>query len=362
MDATPIPSLDRQIEFIQFRIQQAIDLHDDEIERLLSRLVELKSAIVESKDAIGEVERKIMQAIEFKKGEAKRRETLINSICSRAQTNHIQQIQELHQSQSDEIDALQQGFVTELEKLSDSWTQAYPIESAKIQQEIDKLQKYIENMHTQMQEFQMNRDKIELETAEEYNKLDFNVIEQLHEAIRNKNQERIISLQQSKEKLSQAIAKIEELDRLHYIKVTELEKQIAEIELTNERQLAKINEKHQHKLINLKGHLDEAEKRAQVLKRAAHHLEYSNQKQLHETMKGLDQMRSKTLANLDTELIKPEDYEKCRLLKKEFDKKQKYLAQRDQILQTQLQINEQYKREMGRLKHLLRYSRMDDII
>ena len=57
-----------------------------------------------------------------------------------------------------------------------------------------------------------------------------------------------------------------------------------------EKEINKLAQQQSHKILMLNGHLLEAEKRTQILRRAAHKLELSSEHQLHETMKAIAMM------------------------------------------------------------------------
>ena len=56
------PSLDRQIQDFQFRIQQKLKLQDQEINRLASHLVNIKSKIIEHQKKSSKLDDQIEQS------------------------------------------------------------------------------------------------------------------------------------------------------------------------------------------------------------------------------------------------------------------------------------------------------------
>jgi hypothetical protein len=104
--------------------------------------------------------------------------------------------------------------------------------------------------------------------------------------------ERIENLQKSKEKLNECIILIEDMEQNHQTEVFECKHNIKYIDRRSNTDLRRLGQQHEHKIGMQKGHFSESEKRAQILQRAGHKFEQSNQRQLHETMKEIDMMSS----------------------------------------------------------------------
>ena len=97
---------DRKVKYCQFRIQEAICLHDDEINRIANRLNQYKALIHETKEKIDNLSRQIEEEKESKQGERKRRQAELNVGIARIKASHHQSLQDLQKQQAEEIEMM----------------------------------------------------------------------------------------------------------------------------------------------------------------------------------------------------------------------------------------------------------------
>lgn len=348
------PVLDRQMQYCHFRIQQAINLHDDELERLERRLNLCKSKILETGEQIQQLDRQIIEAREKRDGELKRRKAGYNVMISRMKATHHQVVQELQELQTQEIDKLQHDFEMTLGELSSSSSQIIQGDLKKINKEIMNLQATIDEIKQRIEESQQ-QSQVEEVSDEQCTSINFGIIEELQHIAQVRNEERFSNLQQSKSKLAQCVNAIDELTRNHDIEVENLQKLIKKADKRYESTIHRIEDEEHYKMANLKGHLLEAEKRAKTLQNAASKLESDNQKQLQQTMSELDSMKRNSIVEVfddepDEKQIKA--YESAKSMLAQLSKE---MTEKDDQLVEKRKRNEALKREIGRIKHEIRF-------
>jgi hypothetical protein len=339
--------LDRCAQAFQFRIQQRVSLHDQEIERLATYLTGLKSQILESNHRLQDLDGELRSAAERKRGLDKQREAAASAARSRLKSAHHEVLQELLGTQSAELDQAQQLFEAELdaslshfsEKLASAW--------AVVAAQIERLRSQIEGYRTAASTVQPRE-----RPAEEPE--DDGAIRELQATIRMKNAERFQNLRESKDRLSAVLETLDGMVKSHALAVADRRRALRDLDQDYESALAKVEERQAPRLLSLRQRLDDVRQRAATLARGAHHLGHTNQKQLQSTLKDLDTMKRKSSTDQGT-LEKEEDRIRIEGLEKELAGLKKRLALKEQKLVEARQKNQELKGDIWRMRHELKF-------
>jgi hypothetical protein len=353
--STPQNILDRQTQAFQFRIQENLMLHDDEIERLANHLNNTKSKILEAKVRVIELGREIRDVLEFKSGDERRREATVNAAIAKFRAVHHQHLQQLQAEQTDEIEAEQRTFESQMNDISSYSRNKLQDTAAAVDQEIFKLRAEVQAYRDSAEKIQEQEETVTVDMAENLQNIDHGVIDELQNIVNQRNQERFQNLQQSREKLSRCVETLDQMVRSHTIAVEDRRRTLREIEQKYEASLAKIDERHKPRMARLTDALRDVQARTRILARAAHHLEHSNQKQLKETLTDLDSMKRRTLMTTDQPLTNAEDLTKVEAQKKHLMKIKRGIMMRDDALKRVRQENESLKKDVWRIRHELRF-------
>ena len=349
------PILDRQIRSFQFKIQQQLTLHDEEIQRLADRLNITKSRIIESREKINELDKEIEGALHSKEAAAKMQQASFNTQFARQKASFNTSIQNLQNQQLAEITQLHNEFEEKLKSIPSTGRGAS-------HENLIRTLREIENVKTKIQTFRSQTTKIKQETDmiqnEENNDIgiDFSPIQNLQETIQRRQQERIDNLNQARDKLRQCVSALEKMVEDHDSDVSKIRSKLDGIDEEYQKKIDRLNQKHALKVELLQTHLNEAEKRARALMRAARHLGLTNHKQLRETVFDLDKMKQKTLEQADDIAIRSEDKEQYNDMKKEVFELKRRMNEKENQLEFLKKENQQLKREYGKLRHELRFS------
>ena len=348
-------SLDRQVKKIQFRIQQEISITDDEIQRMSEQLTEYKSEIVRKEKTLNKIERDLEDAKASKEGVAKR-----IAVNKKLQITQIKNdfhlfIQDLRKQQEEEISALQDQFEEKLISFENMSNDQIEQKYEQIDKEIENLRSEIARNTTVVSRRTNVKDKIKAETTAHCQVLNNNLVIQLRSIIQSRNQERAENLRMSKEKLMECVETIEDLDKEHESAVSDRRNVLSRLDKVYEKELRKLAQAQDHKLLMLKGHLLEAEKRTQILRRAAHKLEQSNELQLHETMKEIDMMHVQDYSSATYKQLSEEQAKSDVLIQKREELKGA-LKEREEALEHVRAENSQIKKSIAQLKHEIRFA------
>lgn len=354
----PNPLFDREIQSLQLKIQQTLLLKDEEVERLSNRLKLLKSQIVNSKERIESLDKQISDTIEFNENEKNRQKLSLQEMISRAKSKYQLQLQNIHKQHLNEITELQNDFENQLKIFPNSNDQSLVSTMTQIDDEINKYKLKIETYRTQTlkaKETQEQQNPDQLSSSSTHIEIIASPIEKLQNTIQQRNIERYDNLKQSKEQLAHYLQILESMIESHNKKINEEHQKLHELDAAYEQELVEMEEKHKFAMEQLYCQFQEANKRTQTLLKASRHLELSNQQQMKETLKSLDQMKQKSLEIADSEVLEGDEKQQRQRLFKEIAQLKHELTLRDDELKVAQDDNLKLKREIWRIRHEFRF-------
>lgn len=327
-------ALERQVKNIQFRIQQEISIADDEIERFSEVLNQYKSEIVRKEKELEKLQYKIDAISQIKDGERRRSQVDHQLRLSQMTLNHHLFIQQLRKEQEKEINRVQDEFGFKLETISNSIDGKLERSFQAVEKEIEMLRNTVDINATNLsKKYRGKKDTVQIETQEHCNTINNSIILQLRSYAQRCNTERANNLMMSRQKLQECVAQIEDMEKEHITALNDRKMSLQHIDKQYEKELQTLAQQHNHKILMLSGHLSETEKRMQILRKAAHSLEQSNEQQLHETMKEIDMMPTQNSNEEDYQMLEEEQKRKEELeakrsiLKLELQKQEKNLEE-----------------------------------
>jgi len=347
---------DRQVKSLQFKIQQEIVLLDDEIERLSGRLSMRKSEIIQEQQILDSINREIESEKRISEGKKKR--IRISKSLEKAQivSSHQQVIQNIKKDQTIEIEELQNRFEKELEFISQNSNSKTKEKLRNISKEIDTLRDTTMTNSIALSKFHKKKDPIGVETTSYCLGINNGLIMHLRSMVEQLNDDRVDGLKKSYEQIEECVNYLEELDKEHNQLVKEKNVLIKNIDNKYENDVKRLTQHHDHSIRMLRGHLLEAEKRSQTLKKAAQKLEESNEKQLRETIKEIDMMKyTGIFGNVNND--KGDDRINLKTLQEQLNKSIKELEMRDFGLSKLREENNLLKKRIMQIKHEIRFNK-----
>jgi chromosome segregation ATPase len=290
--------VDRRIQYCHFRIQQAISLCDDELERLTNRLTQLKSDILTTRMQIGDTDRQIAELRDAREGDSRRRRASLEVSLSRMRSAHYQRAHDLQHTQAAEIERLQTDFEAAFASHAQTSQELLQGEEADLDCQAQKIEAHLELLKGQIESV-VAEDESAKEPYEEVNSA---VLEELQVMLQSRVEERLANLSQSKAKLGQCIDVIERMERDHKVQVDELRSRIQARDERYQSDLDAIRTREDFKVARLKHQLVDIEAKLAKLAKAARHLTHDNQAQLQQTMSEIDRLKtSKTVGEVSSE-------------------------------------------------------------
>lgn len=351
---------DRQIQELQYKIQQKIILYDEQINKYTQTLSMLKSSIVEKRRQIQYIDDHIVRLTDNNESSKTKRVISLQSQISKLQVNHAQFVQKLQEQQAAQIEKMQKDFQGNLSLLT-STAELNASNAEKLMAEIDIARENLECLKTTLVEAKAYKDSVvdmTMKNLATVHRVDTRLIDELKKTIENRNQERIKHLMNSKQKLAQCCDLLEELERNQEVARQQRREKLKTVDdnylkikdaLIRDREIEKKNEQHR---------LDMARKLISKLNLAATALNDQHQNSLRNTIIQLDEEKLTRQSKIRKGIKGLEIINEVASLKESIESKKKLLKQREKLLSKHRTENNELHSMLQDLKHRLRYGDM----
>ena len=350
----PMFWIDRQTQLFQYKIQQAILMKDEEIDRLEATLRSLKRQIADAHGTLDELDHEISVQVTSKR--STQHASKVNSKIELAKKNQLHQqkladLQEQFDMERDEINAQFEH------RLSNCRNGPLKQQLDDVQNEIDETRNAIESYHQKLQQqVKVTKDFEEGESKEYEDQV--NMISQLQKVVELKNQERVDNLLRSKQRLSDCIGLIERMQQQHIQDVAERNRQIEVIDSNYQRSVRQLSMEHLRTMSGLKSRKQDCIKKLSMLKRAHKKLQDGNRAQIKQTKSEFAQIHHKFAASAPVTCTGPlqtEVEEKHRKKMAAVQQAQAVLASKEEKLTEVRKANAALQSQLGRARHTFQY-------
>jgi len=342
-------SLERRLSAFQTKVQQQIDLQDDEIARLADYLKSIEAEIVETQDALRRFDIQSTQARQAAQGARRQSAVRDEARAARMRSDHHSLIHDMQESHSNLLEQMHSEFT---EALSEIESQADQRAQAKIQPvnaQIQRIQKVLENIKGASISEEPSAIGA-IADLEQNQRVDQERIRMLEVALRDKNQDRLASLSILREQLGDCVATLEDLEQSHAVKVDKLRTQL---QMTDEKYDQKVGietEKHQRQVKPVKRKIAELEKQIERLEVEAKKFRDEHAAQM------LEMAQARDRARMELQMVAAKDPpSRAEILtslqtQAQCDDLRSTLAGRERALDAERANNAALKRELARLR------------
>lgn len=215
--------MDRLSQGFQFKIQEQLNIKDEEIAGLSELLVECKAKIVEYKDQIDILENKIAEKKREFQCIAKDKKLQKDLRYSHKISEHHRLICELQKKYDQEICDIQEDFEQKLNRFHMFSIEQMNDQDQSFESDFQTVRDEIAETQTKIENFQQKDDVIN-DTSSIQIKND--VIAHLQTVVKQKSIERQQMLTDCKEQISEYLSLINEMEKKHQVEVNTLKAQI----------------------------------------------------------------------------------------------------------------------------------------
>lgn len=342
--------LDYRLEQFQSKLQQHLNINDDEIARLADYLNSVNSEIVDYKDKLNRFRLQSDQALQDSLGRRKRQKAQLESKIAKMNSDHHQFIQELNNRNQKELEEIQKDYETSMNHV-DEWAQnKTDIKLQPVENEINKIKRQIELVKSQHEEEPEDDALYYLETGQQ---LELEKIHNLESELRDKNKDRLAQLLNAKNQLSQCVSTLEELERAHTTNMDKLRTSLEIIDNKYENKLKSIESNHEKKTKQLKEKLGELEAQNTKFQSSIKKTQAEYTQQMFDASKTNDQMKlalHATTASKSSFSQSQNQVTETQNISVQLDNLRSHLSSRENVLIDERNCNEALKREIGRLR------------
>jgi chromosome segregation ATPase len=348
---------DRQMEQFQNKVQQNINLADDEIARLSNYLSILQADIADVQDQLTRANIKNNQLSQEQSGRDIRSHANAETVIARLRSEHHSFMQGLQDRQSQEINALHHSFeeaITGLEKMSMQKiaTKVGPIEGMIHQAKGDhkRIQDSIGAAEQSLQADALT-DLRELQTVEHRQQ------QRLETTVQARTQERLESLIQAKGRLSDCVATLEEMERNHASRMATFKTRLETMDARYREKIQRDTERHNRMTAGVKRKITEFDNRGNALQKTASKIERHHKLQIETAVRDGEYVKADVLAaEARTQASSQESAKVQQWTARLEELKQKLQMRENELLQARNQ-NDGMKREVARLQHEARIAK-----
>ena len=353
--------LNRQTRLFQFKIQQAIAIKDDELDRLEAYLGRVKIQVCDAQEQLAQIERDISQARSMRK--ASREAEVMNLQIQLANRNRVnkERLQDLHEQQEMEKYQISAAFESSLRTLSETNQSGLKERKDDIQRKIDQahdvIDKYRQDLQT-AKELEAIEEQKAREREQENYEIQVKTIAQLQSVVEIKNQERVTNLVRSKQKLSDCMAAIETMQEHHDLDVRDRHRVLDDLDTVYQNQLRQLRSEHRQQMALLITRKSDIKKKLTLVQgsfRKKQETTRSEMKQNQAEFHYVQQQLSASQPVTFDEKNSRREQRTCDKLRSEVLEAQKVLAAKVEQLRKARETNSDLRRRIGVAKHQYQY-------
>lgn len=288
-----------RIEAFQFRVQTHINVADDEIARLKSFLNSIKAEIADAEDQLNKFTTQYECLNSQEKGHAIKKELSKETELSNLRMGHYSAISHLREYHSYQLNSVHRDFEKYFNNI-DVWLAKKIIKStASIDQKIEKLK-------LQLQQVKEVRDNVKRsgensnnddEEIKMHSKLESDATYRLEESLQEKQQIHYELLSELKDQLREVVTMIEDEERAHVLKVSEMKRKIDAIDKKFQIKLKQEVDKHEREIKIANKKLQDVRNHARIIHQRLLESRLQNAQKMSEVMIDSENIKSSVSQN-----------------------------------------------------------------
>ena len=345
------PVFERRMEQFQNKVQQHINLADDEIARLTTYLTTIKGDIIETNDQLNRLQIQLIQASQESSGNAKRQQAALNAKISKMKALFNLKLQEMQTTHANDVTSLQDDYQNALNNIHKTMKDRVAQQTAPIDDLIKQTKAKLQAMDSTFGSSRRELDEAAVEDIKAVQEVAIAQQKQLEKAIQKRVQERLDSILQAKSRLSDCVATLEEMERNHASQMNEYKIKLEALDIQYQAKIKRETDNHNRQLVSLKNKINENEKRNFAYQRSIHKIERHHKQQLNSAVREGDNLQYSMKTQEMQNQIAAKENEKLRRLVDKLQVLREKLEKRENELASERSDNESLKREINRLKH-----------
>lgn len=353
-------SFEQRTNDFQYKIQQKLNLANDEIDRLKLHYAFIQGEITEISDKLNKMNVLMPQTKLIHDGIKKRSNISTNTLILKIKKEYDLKIQQIQKKHSEEIDKLNHDFSKTLNEIEHHAELLTKEEVTPIFEEMDKTQQsyndiiyssinYSNNYSSRSSFYDLDLNLLSNDEILEHHQKENQRIAKLQRMIKRKNDERLQCILNGKSKLQQCVDTLDQMEEEHTNRMNYFAMKISNLDNLFEKRINNQNEKHKNTLDKLNEKQKKYEGHISMIRGTIQKVQEHHKKQINDTLKEGSVYQSQ-IANQNSSTT-----EEIKLKHNEQSTKLDQLHSKLQALENDLVAarteNDSLKREFNRLKH-----------
>jgi len=343
--------LERRMEQFQCRVQQNVNLADDEIARLSSYLATVKGDVADGRDQLSRLAIKTTQLLQEASGRGKRHHANFDTTASHLRAEHHAQMHDLQARQAQEVASLHQAFEDAVAEIDQRSAHTIQSKTAPVDEQIGKVQAEIKRLAATEASASQQPEDDAVEDVRELHDLEMKRQQRLESAVEARNQERLDALIQAKTRLSDCVSALEEMERNHTSGMESYRTRLETMDGRYQDRVKRETERHTRVADSLRRKQAELEKRANAVQRTIRRIERAHKKQVDDAMRKGEMLKMSIEATEARVQQTTHETGKVQAWNEKLQGLRKRLEASENGLMRTRTDNEAMKREVARLRH-----------
>ncbi|OHT12351.1 hypothetical protein TRFO_17827 [Tritrichomonas foetus] len=333
----------------QFKIQEALNIQDDQIARLSELLVTYKSKIEELRLESGYLDHQIYSAKQSIKNNMKDADINIGVSKSQKISEHHQEIIFLQEQHNQEILFLQKEFENKISRFHEFSQEQLKDQENGFLDEFEKIRKEIAETRSQIANFVRPEEDLNSSSL----KIKNDLIVHLQEIVESKSRERKQILYDSKIQLEECLNIIYELEEKHRKEAEEIREYSEENTRKYKATLLALKQQRNNDIIMLTSQKKKAEEELKQLTKQLNQMKVEFTKSFNDST-----MKLKAMKSLTTPVQRPENISpnvEMSKTKKQMAKSLEIRQEKENKLNSVRKENYQLLQQISMMRHSMRY-------
>lgn len=361
----------RKLEQFQAKVQQNLELADDEIDRLSQYLNSLKMEILDSQDQIHRYEVQFIQDKNEKSGNEIKKASKKDAALARLESDHHSAVVKLSKEHIKHMNALRDDFEKSMasisensEKKPDKELQLLDLEIKKMESKVTRANERLtgisqitfDNSEDEENESKTHDDDEESTYLRQSLQLQKQKIKYLQSNIKQRDNERLEALQDAKNQLAHAVSTLENLESQYLTKMNNYKETLEKMDKKYQKDITTLENGQKKVLLPVQKTLIKYNQRIKEIRKQIKKTEELQQKKLLDLAEKRNTLVSQYVS-ISSKSVESPNTEESHEVSRQFDAMKAVLLQKEEELSQARAENQNIKREIGRIKHELKMAK-----
>ncbi|OHT10107.1 hypothetical protein TRFO_20745 [Tritrichomonas foetus] len=343
-------SLDRRLEQFQFKVQQQINITDDQLTRISEYYHTLQNDITNFEDKLNRLNIRATQIEHTKKGRENCKSAEKKAKASRLMNDHEKRLKELSEYYQKQKEVMRIDFENTYEEI-DKMAQKRAEDKVKpVENEIKKTISLINKLNDASN--QNNNDSEESLIEQDVNHahdMELQRIANLEAKLEDQNKYRLEMLIEEKNRLTECVNLLEDMERNHITEMEHLKDELDAIDVKYSEQVKARKSKQHKETAKIKRTIHDREQQVKTLQKALHKSEKRQREEMQKASETSEYLRTELLAVKKRVSQQRENDNEISEQRGQLSELSIQLNQREQILLKMRTDNETLKRDIARI-------------